>query len=609
MAEEERLRGAFKRPSGATRAAGRSIWPPIWLAFGLAAAILLGRALYNMPTAPFLVDTDDAMRLTVVRDLIAGQGWYDPVQHRLNTPYGAELHWSRLIDLPIAGLILVLRPFAGATADVIAAYAWPLILLFCLLALSATIIIKLVGREGLVPALALTAFATSTLVEFAPGRIDHHSVQILLGLLVLYCSMEALTRPRFAIGAGLAAATALAIGIESLPTVAAAILAFGLMWVLVPGQARALRGFGLGFAVATLGHAALALSPDRWLLPACDALSLVYAALAVGVGAGFTALSLLQVERAQIRLLLGVLAGGALSAALILAFPDCLRGPYAALDPWLAENWIARIREAVPLWQHIAANPVHAIAAALPPLLALAATAYRVRFGDGEGRGKWLVYGLFLALAIVVMLVQVRGARMATVLAPPAGAWLIVRAREHYLARHKPRWILALVASWLGFAGVAVAVIVHLALLGVPGFAAAQAERNADPRRQCLMGSSFGMLAALPPARVMSFIDLGAHILAYTPHEVVAAPYHRNQQGVRDALNFFTRPLDEARAILDQRGISLVAICPKMPEMKGLLDAADGSFVELHARGALPAWLVERSDDGAPIEVFEVLPR
>jgi hypothetical protein len=583
------------------------MWPPVWLAFGLVAAVLLGRALYNMPTIPLLIDTDDAMRLTVVRDLIAGQNWYDPVQHRLNTPYGAEMHWSRLIDLPIAGLILLLRPLAGPMADVIAAYAWPLILLFCLLALSAMITVKLVGREGMLPALVLPAFSLAALAEFAPGRIDHHSVQILLSLVLLYCSIEALMRPRFAVGAGLAAAAALAIGIESLPSVAAAILAFGLIWVLLPGRANVLRSFGLGFAAATLGLAALALSPDRWLQPACDALSLVYVALAVGVGAGFTALSLLPARQAQTRLLLGVVAGGALVAALISAFPDCLQGPYAALDPWLAEHWIERIREAVPLWKHIAANPVHGIAVSLPPLLALAVTACRVRFGGREARSEWLVYGLFLALMIVVMLVQVRGSRMAAMLAVPAGAWLIVKAREHYLARPRPLRILGLLGSWIGFAGVAVAAIVHVIFVAVPDRPAAQTGAGADLRQKCLMDSSFEMLAALPPARAMSFIDLGAHVLAYTPHEVVAAPYHRNQQGVRDALDFFSRPLVEARAILDERGISLVVICPQMSEMKGLADAAEDSFVRLHARGALPAWLVERSDEGDPIEVFEVV--
>src|SRR5437763_9686188 len=49
--------------------------------------------------------TDDAMRLVQIRDLLAGQNWFDLTQYRLNPPAGVPTHWSRLIDLPIALLI------------------------------------------------------------------------------------------------------------------------------------------------------------------------------------------------------------------------------------------------------------------------------------------------------------------------------------------------------------------------------------------------------------------------------------------------------------------------------------------------------------------------
>src|SRR4029079_4818561 len=53
------------------------------------------------------LSTDDAMRLVQVRDLLAGQGWYDLTQYRLSPPEGVVMHWSRLIDVPIAFLIRV----------------------------------------------------------------------------------------------------------------------------------------------------------------------------------------------------------------------------------------------------------------------------------------------------------------------------------------------------------------------------------------------------------------------------------------------------------------------------------------------------------------------
>ena len=65
-----------------------------------------------------LVDTDDNMRISQVRALLAGQDWFDLRQYRLNPPFGADIHWSRLVDLPLAGLILLL--LAPRAADAVA---------------------------------------------------------------------------------------------------------------------------------------------------------------------------------------------------------------------------------------------------------------------------------------------------------------------------------------------------------------------------------------------------------------------------------------------------------------------------------------------------------
>ena len=65
-----------------------------------------------------LGDTDDNLRLMQVRALIGGQDWFDLRQYRLNPPFGADVHWSRLVDLPLAGLMLFLRLFlSGPEAE------------------------------------------------------------------------------------------------------------------------------------------------------------------------------------------------------------------------------------------------------------------------------------------------------------------------------------------------------------------------------------------------------------------------------------------------------------------------------------------------------------
>ncbi len=59
------------------------------------------------------------------------------VEHRDNAPFGTPMHWSRLVDAPIAALIVGLRPLFGpSTADWVA-LAWPPLLLLGLLFVSA----------------------------------------------------------------------------------------------------------------------------------------------------------------------------------------------------------------------------------------------------------------------------------------------------------------------------------------------------------------------------------------------------------------------------------------------------------------------------------------
>jgi hypothetical protein len=514
------------------------------------------------------------------------------------------MHWSRLVDAPIAGLLLVLRPLLGPGAETAAAYAWPLLMLLGLFWLSARLSVRLAGPDGLLPGLALPAFSLVTVADFPPGRFDHHSAQVLLLLALALATIDALERPRRAAWAGIAAAVAIAIGIESLPGVVAAILALGLAWVLDRRNAAALRWFGLGFAGASLACLALALPPDRWFTPACDAISIVYAAAAVGTGIAFAALSLANPATLRWRLVAGTTAGVALVAVIVGLFPECLRGPYAALDPWLVHNWLDRIEEAQPIHIAFLANPVYVMAVSVPALLALAVTAWQIVRGTPAARPKWLAYAVFLAVAVLVALVQVRATRMATSLAVPAGAVLIVAARSLYLKRPRLGSMLRLVGSWLGFAGLGLALVTGavVAMATPQAASAAPVPTQAD----CRQPAAFASLAALPPTRIMAPIDLGAHLLLFTPHAVVAAPYHRDQAGVRDTFRFFNDPIEAAHQILEKRGVDLVVICPGMPELHGLPDAAADAFVRRLPESRLPAWLTEVTTPGGALRVFRV---
>src|ERR1043166_3148086 len=104
-----------------------------------------------------LGDTDDNMRMMQVRGLLAGQGWYDLAQHRMA---GSNIHWSRLVDLPIAALKLIFTPiFGGRTAEQIAVAVAPMLPMLAAMAALALAVRRLVSPIAWPLAIALLACA------------------------------------------------------------------------------------------------------------------------------------------------------------------------------------------------------------------------------------------------------------------------------------------------------------------------------------------------------------------------------------------------------------------------------------------------------------------
>src|SRR5206468_2670426 len=178
-----------------------------------------------------LGDTDDNMRIMQVRALLHGQDWFDLRQDRMNPPYGANIHWSRLVDLPIAGLILLLRPvLGGAGAErwaVAIAPLLPYLLLLFTLALTAR---RLIDPRAYPLAFIALFFAGSTNGMFMPERIDHHGWQLAL----LALGISAIADPKKVRGGltlGFSTALSLAIGLEMLIYLAVAAGVTVLSWV------------------------------------------------------------------------------------------------------------------------------------------------------------------------------------------------------------------------------------------------------------------------------------------------------------------------------------------------------------------------------------------
>ena len=179
-----------------------------------------------------LGDTDDNMRLMQVRAWLAGQGWYDLRNYRLDPALGGfDIHWSRLVDLPIAGLILAFKPFVGtATAERWACGLAPLLPLVLAMTGLSLAVRRLIAPWAWPVALIVLMGCTSTMSMYAPLRIDHHGWQLAF-LALTVAGLADSKRARGGATVGLSSAASLTIGLEMLPYCAMAGAIIALRWI------------------------------------------------------------------------------------------------------------------------------------------------------------------------------------------------------------------------------------------------------------------------------------------------------------------------------------------------------------------------------------------
>jgi hypothetical protein len=218
----------------------RSLLLLIW-AFGCGLMLVAGREAIGSWR---MGDPDDQLRLLQVHDWIAGQSWWDITQYRMNLPDGGDMHWSRLVDIPIAAIILLCRPFFGPVlAEHIAVVAVPLLTFGVVLALYAATARKLFGTKAAMLAALLFITILPAITQLMPMRIDHHGWQ-LASFFVAALALFDTARPlRAALIAGAALALWIEISIEGLPFAVLFMAIFGWRWLVTPTSAQGTLGF------------------------------------------------------------------------------------------------------------------------------------------------------------------------------------------------------------------------------------------------------------------------------------------------------------------------------------------------------------------------------
>lgn len=579
----------------------RTIRLDLSLALLLALILSVGWAIHDWPrlSRMLLPDSDDMMRLAQVRDWLAGQGFNDWTQYRMAPPHGSPMHWSRVNDFGIAGLILAATPFVGrAHAELFAVLAYPALLFACAIFLSARIGRRLWQPGGGPIAALLTALAYPGTTVFIPGRIDHHALQVVLIQLLVLALMRAPTLASGAI-AGLATAVSLVVGLETAPQLAALLGVMALFWV-VGGCAERMRlaGFAAVLALATLVFLTF-LRPTLWSAVYCDAFTPASSTGTMLVAGAFGVLGALSPRLAtwQLRLASGAILGVAVLGAAVVLYPSCINGPYGAVDPFLRRAFLPFIDEANGLFR----QPGIARMVSIGALVAAACVA--AVWAMIRERRRWaelLPLVAVVGVSALVMLFQVRGAYIGAPLAAPLLAGWVVAARQRK-SLQAPMVILAWLAG-AGMAYVQVAPYLELAFSRAPTEAG-----KPTPRMVCSGGGAWAQIDRFPPGATMASTTLAAYLIGATHHSTVGAGYHRNNDGNMAMYRFFLSPPDRARAIGRLWNTHYVAFCP------GDFSEIDVTHVYPHSlatqlqSGRPPAWLVPLPLSGTPLRFYRIV--
>lgn len=598
------------KSADALRARVTHILPPMlawsarhwkWLTFLIWIVIAVTMVVTRWPAIHWLVlsDTDDNIRYVQVKDWLAGQGWYDLRQYRLDPPGGANIHWSRLVDIPIAGLILFFRAFVDqGLADRLACGIAPLLPLLLLMLSLGFIGRRLAGPHGWLLAALAPLAAQMGLGMYAPMRIDHHGWQLALAVTMLAGVIDT-NRLRGGVMAGVSSALSIAIGMEMIVYLAAGGGLIALRWVFREGAERRMLPYALSLGGATsLCFLLFASTANRAMV--CDAISPIWVAMFSAASAGMVLLSLAPLRGWAMRLGAGVVVGGAVAAFFWLNWPQCL-SPYQ-ISPELERLWLANIREAKPITAQAQSLVVPLMAIPLAGLVGLIWALWDAR-RDSERLWAWATVGLMMLFSTALLLWQLRAGPAAQLLAIPPAAWAAHRLIAAIFTGTR-RVRIAAGAGVALLAAIACAYPLYPQIMS--GWAAltgnkprpwrpsAIARNDAIKKAngRCRTQPALAVLDQLPPATIFTMVDLGPRIIATTHHSALAGPYHRNGATILDIHHAYDGPADAFRPIAARHHATYLLVCPNFPEGTIYQSRSPRGFYADLMRGTIPRWLV-----------------
>ncbi len=625
----------------------------------LAVWTLLFQLAWNVRKLPDILaegampDPDDFLRLNQVRGWLAGQSWFDVSVARMNPPVGGDVHWSRLVDVPLAALIKFFGLFAEPLlAERLATIVWPTLLLIAVVLVMVRICDRVLpGVNRLLP-LLFTVTCVYAIAEFAPGRIDHHSVQILFFSFALLGLANRDTHWGHAL-IGVSIALSIAVGIDAFLIMLAFPIILGLDWAL--GEDRDGHGLlrmagGMSSAIVILFF--VFVPPAQWLRPHPDAISVFYLAMLLLLSAAFVALRLatpvlpqsLEFRAGIMRCAAGAVAGLLAAGVLLALFPQVPSGGFAGLSEEMQTRWLVDITEAQSLPVTLSNAPDHWVSTIAYGFILMGGGAWALN-RDGWRNRNLIAFYAVMVLCLAATMLQFRMLRVGILASIPLAIFVLLSARpamENLFAQSvarrfsraqlayavivvallSPVWhgLSAIVpgsasarsgASVTGSAITGAVIAAHAAPSGgniasAGDVAARGVWRNGPVYPVCHLGSEFARLGALPKGRILNDLDTGPQLLVFTQHAIFSGNYHRNGKTILRTLDAFETNSANARDVAREWAADYVVLCDPGPSPSAAPGDQDKLSVRIR-KGDMPAWLQRLSPPHERLIVLKVL--
>jgi len=567
---------------------------------------------------------DDFLRMSQIHAWMQGQGWFDLTAYKMVPPHGGDIHWTRLIDVPIATLIYLFQIFLNfEKATNLAAIVWPLLLMLITLTIWTFICDRLLDNYPRWMPAFFGLLSISTINQFPVGRVDHHNVQILFfGLMILGLVNRDRKWGDYLIG--FAIAFSMSVGAESLILTLFMLSIIGFEWAgSSSATGKGISKVGISLIMSTFVLYGLNFLPENYFIVAIDANSFFYLCAFVLIGVAFLMLGLLsnltngtdKIKTFILRILVGVGVAGLVLGILYFVFPDYLNNPYGNLSEELKTRWLNYVSEAKSLSLVLYDFPFHWLATVGYYLFMLSIGAI-VLLNRKYANTKTVSLYIILFACVLGTLWQVRVIRTAALLVVPfcvifsTICWSFLKEKYHeekvFLYGFQTGVVMFQISIFWYIAGAL--------FFPLQGDVKISTDTSNVPetliaRRQpahCLVNTDFTFLKTLPTSNVVSDLTTSTALMFHTDHSVVSGPYHRNQQAILDTLDFMGTDETKAKTVAEKYQLAYLGFC--IGKNANLArDYVSGSVTDKLLKGNIPDWLEEVSPQGDRLRVFKII--